>query len=73
MQSTDAAFGCGIEGHATYLCVPSSGLPACRRLPSDTLVLALGLRDGLPPGFCVEALPGAVVLEAGIELTEEVI
>lgn len=53
----------------TYLVPPSTG--ECRRL-SGTLVLALGLNDALPVGFCDEALPDAL-LPVDTELTVEAI
>lgn len=53
----------------TYLGPPSTG--EGRRL-SGTLVLALGLNEALPVGFCDEALPDAL-LPVDAELTVEAI
>lgn len=53
----------------TYLGPPSTG--EGRRL-SGTLVLALGLNEALPVGFCDEALPD-VLLPVDTELTVEAI
>lgn len=57
------------EKRTTYLGPPSTG--EGRRL-SGTLVLALGLNEALPVGFCDEALPDAL-LPVDTELTVEAI
>lgn len=61
--------------NATYLCPPSRGLPDCRRLPSDALVLALGLSEGLALAFWMDALPVLpdALLAADMELAVEAI
>lgn len=51
----------------TYLAPASKGLPDCRRPPSDILELVV-FKDGLPVGFCEDAL-----LAAETELTVEAI
>lgn len=62
------------QQNTTYLCPPSRGLPDCRR-PSDALVLALGLSEGLALEFWMEALPVLpdALLAADMELAVEAI
>jgi hypothetical protein len=56
------------------LAPPSKGLPDCRRPPSDILELVV-LEDGLPVGFCEDALTALpeALLAADTELTVEAI